>query len=218
MKASRRSVRLEVAILLLLVVTATGGAQSPVWSEFETKIPLPRRTTAHPFALHPTADGGLALAWMSGADGHGALYTAFFRDGKWGEPEKVVQLKRPGGFALFTWNGRTHLLECTRRYFAAREDDGWKKYPYPLPRSGRRPAVAHGPDKSVRIAYISPVRRVSRNPTHGSITEAAGKMCSHRKIVHVPIERYGHGRLSGGIEGGSKGSKFHHALPRLHGI
>lgn len=175
MSAPRPRVRLLVAIFWLVLAAATGATQTPVWSEFETGIPLPRRKTAHPFALHPTPDGGLALAWMSGADGRGALYTAFFRKGKWSEPEKVIALKRPGGFVLLSWRGRLHLLECTRNLLAVREEGAWKKVPYPLPRSGRRPSVAHGPDQSVRIAYIAPVRRISRTPTRGALTEDAGK-------------------------------------------
>jgi hypothetical protein len=169
------SARLALALVSLVLIATLAAAQAPVWSEFETNIPLPRRTEAHPFALHPTPDGGLALAWMSGADGRGALYTAFFADGKWSEPEKILELKRPRGFALLTWRGKVHLLECTRRYFAAREDGAWKRLPYPLPKSGRYPSVAHGKDGSVRIVYIAPVRRISRTPTRGAITEDAGK-------------------------------------------
>lgn len=181
-----RSTRTSAMLLALagLLIAAVGAAArvsaaqasaAPVWSEFATGIPLPQRKTAHPFALHPTADGGLALAWISGADGRGALYTAFFRDGKWSDPEKVVALRRLGGFVLFSWNGRIHLLECTRSYFAAREDGAWKPCPYPLPKVGRYPAVARAPDKGVRIAYVAPVRRISRTPTRGAITEDAGK-------------------------------------------
>jgi len=159
-------------------------AGSQGWDEYKTQVPLPIRKVAHPFELLATSDGRLHLAWISGADRKGALYTAAFHEKSWSRPRKVINLPRPCQFVLFELNRKPHLLECgSGRYvFAVLEKDEWKRLEYPLPRGARQVASTPGPGKGVTLAFIADRKRISRTARPGAITERAGKVF----VVHLP--------------------------------
>jgi len=167
--------RCIIPALLLLAAGTPCPGQS--FEEFDTGIELPPRKHAHPLALLAAGDGRLHLAWISGADGRGALYTAIFHEKKWSRPERVLDLARPCEFALFEQNGKVHLLECGSGHylFAAREKGKWERLKFPLSKKARCPSVAVGPDGTAYIAYVAGVKRVSRTARAGSVFETAGK-------------------------------------------
>jgi len=173
-------------LLLFLAALGCGPGYTQGWYEYSTGIPLPARKAAHPFALLAASDGRLHLAWISGADRKGAIYTAVFHEKKWSSPEKVMPLGRPCQIVLFEMNGKPHLLECGsgKFLFAGLEKGEWKRLAYPLPKGARQPAVARGPGKDVTLAFIADKKRISRTARPGAIFERAGKIY----LVHLPVK------------------------------
>ncbi|MBN2489566.1 MAG: hypothetical protein JXQ29_01795 [Planctomycetes bacterium] len=183
----RSMLRLPAAVLAALSIALAAVSASPQnWVEYPTHIELPPRDVAHPLDLLAASDGRVLLAWISGADGTGALYTAVFQEARWEKPTKVLELRRPCDFVLFELDSRPHLLECGsgRQFFAALEADAWKPLPYPLPAGAVQPAVAAGPGKSVSLVFIAGTRRVSRTPREGALHEVVGKAF----LITVPAE------------------------------
>jgi len=167
--------RFLIPALFLLAVTTFCPGQS--FDEYKTGIELPPREYPHPLALLAAGDGRLYLAWISGADRKGALYTAVFHEKKWSKPERVLDLARPCQFALFEQNGKPRLLECGSGLYlyAVRENGKWERLKYPLSKKARWPSVAVGPDGTAHVAYIAGVKRVSRTARPGAVFEMAGK-------------------------------------------
>lgn len=176
------------ASILLLVLSALGCGLGTTqgWDEYKTGIPLPARKAAHPFALLAAGDGRLHLAWISGADRKGAIYTAVFHEKKWSQPEKVMPVPRPCQIVLFELNGKPRLLECGsgKFLFAGLEKGEWKRLAYPLPRGARQPAVTRGPGQGVTLAYVTDRKRISRTARPGAIYERAGKIY----LVHLSVQ------------------------------
>ena len=183
--------RIAVCALVILqpptsVAAQAPGAQKPpaaqqvptTWSEFKTGIELPQRPMAHPFQVVATPENDLVMAWIAGADGKGALYTARFHEEKWSPPERLFPLTRPCELALFLWKGKPHLLETGsgQRFFGIHEGGEWKRLPYPITSSARQPAVAVAKNNDVWIAYVGRVKRVSRRPRSGAVFDLAGKV------------------------------------------
>jgi hypothetical protein len=162
------------ALLLLAVATFCPGQS---FDEYKTGIELPPRKYPHPLALLAAGDGRLHLAWISGADRKGALYTAVFHEKKWSKPDRVLDLARPCRFVLFEQNGKPHLLECGSGlyFFAVREKGKWERLKFPLSKKARAPSVAVGPDGTAHIAYVAGVKRISRTARPGAVYETAGK-------------------------------------------